>query len=1029
MLFFYSRTSNETDETDCELWPCDAPYTHCDGKWNRPNGCDELNCPLFPRSTCRENEQPCAQFNSSTVGCISLAKAGDGHFDCLFGSDEAATLLGRKFQVRLNADTGDSEPLVSYDVRCWNNFNRSVSAINICDGRRDCPLSDDELFCPWLPLSTCNARTDFACKNGTCLSKAKQQCNQIIDCWPDGEDERLCHVLKPRIIPASGVLKEQYLPLNFDRFVLTERHRMKTECHRGVAIYNEESQMDACLCPPSYHGTHCEQQSERLSIFYRVDVPPEFDRRSMYWLVFYLLDQDGRVLTYEKHLYASFNRQFSRKQLIYLPYPRSTEVHSTFSPKFVQIDAYRVTNVSLHSTDLSWFYSVPFSLYLPVTRLAALLYLESASKNQRLRCQNLTGCAHGSCQISLNTGDPFCRCDDGWFGTACNQRRPTDPCAALHCSDRFSKCVVNKDHAFCLCSVGHLGPKCQIPFDSCSSVHCRNNGTCVSLDERIISHVCVCPSSRFGDQCQYKTAQLTLNIPSSNISYIPVLLIHFLQLPLLSPGILVHQDIFFFRNIHSRTQLVLDIIDESLIPPVVLAQFFFSSVSTYGQYYLLSLSNRNRSQLTVDLQESHRCPDVNERFNSTLISATQLKRLKLYHLYTKDLRCFHDEFYMCLVDRNGFPDCLIYNHNVSMCIERNYCENGGRCLQRKKRGQLEYLCACPQCTAGVFCQIQMNEYSLTLDSIYGPIVLTDVSLQDQPVVIKVSIVLICLMFVVGLISNICSFLVFRHKDIQQVGCGRYFLVLSIFNQVTITFFLCRVIYLLTNQISVIGNVRLLRVSCYLLDFVLQTCISFCDWLHTCIACERTYSALKGAHFDNSQSVRKSKFVIPVLGLLVIGTSIHQVFNHVLIADPRSDARLWCVIKYPREWLRIYEICLNIINNFLPLCINLIAGVILLVFLAKNRHRVSREERYGILFISQMHKHKDLLIAPMTILVAKIPFLLIGISIKCIREGWHTYLSLSAYYLSLVPLISTFLIFVCPSSSYMRKFKEQLGCLH
>ncbi|CAF4331293.1 unnamed protein product [Rotaria sp. Silwood2] len=36
--------TNETDDTSCELWPCDNPYTHCDGNWNCPNGTDELNC-------------------------------------------------------------------------------------------------------------------------------------------------------------------------------------------------------------------------------------------------------------------------------------------------------------------------------------------------------------------------------------------------------------------------------------------------------------------------------------------------------------------------------------------------------------------------------------------------------------------------------------------------------------------------------------------------------------------------------------------------------------------------------------------------------------------------------------------------------------------------------------------------------------------------------------------------------------------------------------------------------------------------
>ena len=158
------------------------------------------------------------------------------------------------------------------------------------------------------------------------------------------------------------------------------------------------------------------------------------------------------------------------------------------------------------------------------------------------------------------------------------------------------------------------------------------------------------------------------------------------------------------------------------------------------------------------------------------------------------------------------------------------------------------------------------------------------------------------------------------------------------------------------------------VDCW--EWVVICSILFYDWLHTCIACEQTFSILKGTHFNESQSVQKSKFVILVLGLLVIGTSIHQVFSHVLIADPRFDTRLWCVIKHPREWLRIYEICLNIINNFHALCINLSAGVILLVFLAKNRYRVSKKERYRVVFVSQMRQHKDLLVAPMTILVCQ-----------------------------------------------------------
>ena len=45
-----------TDETTCNWWPCDNPYTHCDQNWNCLNGADELNC---PHTKCSFNEHEC----------------------------------------------------------------------------------------------------------------------------------------------------------------------------------------------------------------------------------------------------------------------------------------------------------------------------------------------------------------------------------------------------------------------------------------------------------------------------------------------------------------------------------------------------------------------------------------------------------------------------------------------------------------------------------------------------------------------------------------------------------------------------------------------------------------------------------------------------------------------------------------------------------------------------------------------------------------------------------------------------------
>ncbi|CAF3547870.1 unnamed protein product [Rotaria sp. Silwood1] len=72
---------DETDENECEYWPCNNTYTRCDGLWSCKDGADEVNC---PSSTCPEFQHSCVFLNdTSTVSCLPIARAGDGIVDCL----------------------------------------------------------------------------------------------------------------------------------------------------------------------------------------------------------------------------------------------------------------------------------------------------------------------------------------------------------------------------------------------------------------------------------------------------------------------------------------------------------------------------------------------------------------------------------------------------------------------------------------------------------------------------------------------------------------------------------------------------------------------------------------------------------------------------------------------------------------------------------------------------------------------------------------------------------------------------------
>ncbi|CAF1537933.1 unnamed protein product [Adineta ricciae] len=1019
---------NNTDETDCEMWPCDAVYTHCDGYWNRINGCDELNCTYIQAVSCAHDEHPYAYLNLTTMRCLTLSKNGDGNFDCLFGTDERVTLLEKERYLIADNLTGELYPERSFKVPCWNDFNKTILTSQICDRTKDCILGDDELFCEWHLNSSCDQDDEFTCKNGTCISKTDQWCNGIIDCFPDGEDERLCDIMKPRrIYHTDSVTPYKYFL--FDRFVLIEYRSKVIEypvnCHRGIPIYNELEMMYECLCPPSYYGLQCERQSERLTIFYRIDIPPTFDRLSIYRLVLYLLDENHQVLSYETMTYTFSDNQFSLKQVLYLNYPRSINGYSEFKQKFVRINAYRVTNTAVDSTSLSWFYSVPFSSYLPVTRVVVLLYFEESLDNQMSVCRKFGTCHHGVCHIFINSNEPFCDCEAGWSGVRCDQKQSIDLCETYHCNSQVSKCISYNNHTFCLCFPGYYGPKCEISFDSCSSIQCENNGTCVSLDERTISQICVCPKNYFGTLCQYPSAQLILNIPSY-MSYIPLLIIHFVHSPQSVHGVFIHQDFYFYRHVYPRNQLNVYDQSNSFLTPFIFAQIFLNSSSFYGTYYLISLSNQNRTNLTSEIKEIYRCPHINEFLNSTLSKEQWLKRVKYYHLFTKNTKCFHDEIYMCLVDKYGLPDCLIFNHNVANCSDRNICTNNGRCLRRQRLGQSHsFVCICPQCTAGDFCQIQMNEYSFTLDSILGQIILTDVPLKNQPIMIKILILILSFMLIIGFISNLCSFIVFSHKDVLKIGCGYYLLILSILNQISISMFISYTIYLLINQMTIIENKQFIKVSCLLFDFFIRIFLSYCDWIYTCISFERMISTVKGVKFNKILSIRMVKYVISIVFIGIILISIHNVFSHVLIIDPRSDDRLWCVIQYKQSWLRTYDILTGIFNNSVPFFLNLICSIILIVSLSKTRQRVAVKQSYRKTIILQFRQHKDLLIAPFMTISTKLPLLIASLAIKCINKQSHLYLILFAYYLSLAPLISTFIMFVLPSDSYMKIFKESL----
>ena len=1012
---------NETDETNCEEWPCLSQATRCDGAWNRPNGCDEVDCPLtLPSSfiarkiaNCSPHEHYCLQYNNTKMTCLPLYKANDGNIDCLFASDERWSNVEK--QATRNGYNVNLRELKCFRISKFN----WIRIQQTCNRHIDCSVTaDDELMCPWRKQFRCLS-TEFTCKNGTCLV-LNRRCDQQIDC-SDGEDEWACdfenHIYSSVFNPFTS---EEYHLSSSQQVINPEKISVDDHtvffCHRGILLrFNDHE--DRCFCPPSYYGLRCQFQSERLTLSFDSETLITFNQNTIYQLVFYLIDDQDNALNRETLIYAPAMHSI-KKHLIYLLYPHHNRL--SFLNKSLHVDAYIITENTIDFS-LSWFYSIQFSS-LPVNRVAMRLFFEERYTNRAL-CKQI-GCKHGVCHSFANVDRPFCHCLAGWTGYICDQSSNMK-CSQLTC-DRNSKCVVSHGHAFCLCPLGRTGTQCRVPYNACQNVLCQNNGTCTSLDERTQEHICQCQENYFGDKCQYKAALLIVYIPP-HFGFVPVINIHMLHVLSYMPGVLIHRNSYFYKNLPSNSHLVINDEHQTFLSMFVFAQTLTDPQSFFGSYYLLSYLTDNVTHLNVSIVVENRCLHISERLNSTIMSFPWLRRVKLYHKFFKDVKCFYDEVYMCLIVQNQLPDCFYYNHDPSNCSsDRQYCENNGRCFQHKRSGQLSFACICPECVTGSFCQYSMVQFVLTLDSMLGEMIKVDQSLAQQSLLIKFVLIFIILLCVVGLISNLSAILTFVNPLVRQCGAGWYLLIFSLVSPTTLVMFTVRFCYTLVSQMTIIKNKQVLIFNCTIFDFVLSVFVSLCDWLTACIACERSANVVIGINFNKCFSVRIVKFVVLFLVFFLALTSIHQPFNRALVTDPRNDERFWCVVKYRYKWLQSYDAAVNLVNSVVPFLINIIAAIILLIIRVRMKQRVNMEKNHTRIVMEQMQKHNNLLLSPLLMIAFKLPLIIIQLSMKCFKSDVETYISIAAYLISRVPLAATFMIFVWPAPFYFKIFFGEMA---
>ncbi|CAF0945764.1 unnamed protein product [Adineta ricciae] len=956
----------ETDETHCDDWPCNNLYTRCDGAWNCPNGIDELNC---SPSTCPPDTHECISPITKKVICLPYYLAGNGIIDCLGSTDEREYCRLQKperFQVRFKCWN---------DTLCVHNIHVCLERICFMEGKIDCS-SDMEYVLKRLDE---DRKLKFPLYKYFMLDRLRTNLSSLM------------------------VTKNDSIQLIVDQETMVSNKKFtikRTEtCHRGILIYIGISLKIHCLCPPSYYGNRCQYQSQRVSLtlqFSRKCTPVCY---GVFGIIISLIDQDNVIHAYEQLTYAS-TYECNKKYFTYLLY-QSRPKNLTKKYK-VKIDAYNKINLTYYA---SWILPVQF-LFLPVNRIAAYFIIPAHPINSLENCSVF--CGYGRCYAYVNSpNEYFCVCNSGWSGINCTI---SDKC---NCS-ADSKCLgKSNNQSMCLCPVEKYGSHCRLQ-SICQNQTCKNGGQCISENERVSrnSFICLCPIGFSGPTCE--TIQTKVHISFIDIEIPRSLFVHFITVQT------EHDPIRTTINVKIPFDQNQAIVQISISFHIIIVQISKEYFLTY-----VSANNTSSSVSIVQTKMEQRCLNVLQLFhNETVAKYSLLRRVKYYHLLCRDkqqLKCFYDEeAFMCLCNEEGYANCFSFDFNVKYTCKRyGDCQNNAQCFSDRPNCPLSTFCVCEDCFYGSKCQFTTKGFDFSLDAILGYQIRPHLSVNHQPTIVKITIVLTTIMVVIGFVNSILSIITFQRKIKDESGCRHYLLATSIVSLFSTFIFSIKFFMLILSQMSIITNITILRISCILIDFLLRLIPTIIDWLNASIGIDRALALVMSIKYDKNKSRRAVKWTIISILIFTTTSILHDPINRQLIEDEEENRR-WCLIQYSPP-LQIYNSAINIFHFLVPFIINLVTAITIIFVAARSRATAHQQQTYQQHLNEQFHRHNHLIVSAMLLVVLATPRLIISFISGCMKSVRYPALYLFGYFISYIPPSLTFIVFVVPSKSYKTEF--------
>jgi hypothetical protein len=118
--------------------------------------------------------------------------------------------------------------------------------------------------------------------------------------------------------------------------------------------------------------------------------------------------------------------------------------------------------------------------------------------------------------------------------------------------------------------------------------------------------------------------------------------------------------------------------------------------------------------------------------------------------------------------------------------------------------------------------------------------------------------------------------------------------------------------------------------------------------------------------------------------------------------------------------------INIIHFIVPFIINVISALTIIIMSTRQQVAIKKKKKYQEILKEQIHERKNLLIGPCVLIILGIPRLIISFTSGCMKSTSDSWLFLLGYFISLIPPLLTFILFVLPSKTYKQAFRKAIS---